>query len=331
MLMDQRRVAGVGNIYANEALFAAGVDPVARADHVQPDEDAPAPRRGWYGSLGGDRVQRHDVPRLPHRHGRARQLPAGALRLRAGGRALQGLRHSAHRNASHRRTDFRALPSLPVVSPRPGAAPAASRRGPRRPQGSGAGARGEPAGGVPDGRRDGQGPVRWEGQATPQPSAELLPRGVSRRQGRPDPLRGARRRVGLCPERVRRLPHRVASNPPVPSPLQSETQPDPARRLREAVGGPAPRITSGSTIGGDDARCYGPFRSFGRTAEAVRTLADLLGLRDCAASMPIVFAGQGDLFEQARRAACMRHEFGVCAGPCAGFVAESDDPRRWTW
>lgn len=26
-LMDQRRVAGVGNIYANEALFAAGIDP----------------------------------------------------------------------------------------------------------------------------------------------------------------------------------------------------------------------------------------------------------------------------------------------------------------
>ena len=104
-------------------------------------------------------------------------------------------------------------------------------------------------------------------------------------------------------------------------------------RTRRAVfvklsGGPAPRITSGSTIGGDDARCYGPFRSFGRTAEAVRALADLLGLRDCAATMPIVFAGQGDLFDQTRRAACMRHEFGYCAGPCAGFVAERDYLRR---
>src|SRR3989440_5166977 len=26
-IMDQRRVAGVGNIYANEALFEAGIDP----------------------------------------------------------------------------------------------------------------------------------------------------------------------------------------------------------------------------------------------------------------------------------------------------------------
>ena len=71
--------------------------------------------------------------------------------------------------------------------------------------------------------------------------------------------------------------------------------------------GPAPRITCGTTIAADDARCYGPFRSLGRTAEAVRTLADLLGIRDCAASMPIVFAGQGDLFDSTRRAACMRN------------------------
>ena len=93
-------------------------------------------------------------------------------------------------------------------------------------------------------------------------------------------------------------------------------------------GGPAPRITSGAAIGADDARCYGPFRSLGRTAEAVRTLADLLGLRDCAADMPIVFSGQGDLFDQSRRAACMRHEFGFCTGPCAGFVAEWDYRQR---
>jgi excinuclease ABC subunit C len=91
---------------------------------------------------------------------------------------------------------------------------------------------------------------------------------------------------------------------------------------------PAPRITSGTTVATEDARCYGPFRSFGRTAEAVRTLADLLGLRDCAADLPIVFSGQGDLFGQPRRAACMRHEFGFCAGPCAGFVAEWDYRQR---
>ncbi|HEU5171536.1 MAG TPA: hypothetical protein VFU46_13400 [Gemmatimonadales bacterium] len=104
-------------------------------------------------------------------------------------------------------------------------------------------------------------------------------------------------------------------------------------RIRRAVfikvsRGPAPRITSGTTIAADDVRCYGPFRSPGRTAEAVRTLNDLLGLRDCAATMPIVFSGQGDLFDAARRAGCMRHEFGFCTGPCAGFVAELDYRRR---
>jgi formamidopyrimidine-DNA glycosylase len=38
VLMDQRVVVGVGNIYANEALFAAGIDPSRAADSVEPDE-----------------------------------------------------------------------------------------------------------------------------------------------------------------------------------------------------------------------------------------------------------------------------------------------------
>ncbi len=88
--------------------------------------------------------------------------------------------------------------------------------------------------------------------------------------------------------------------------------------------GPAPRVYAGEVVARDDARCYGPFRSLGRTGEAVRTLNDLLGLRDCAATMPIVFGGQGELFGSTRQAACLRHEFGFCSGPCAGFVAERD-------
>ena len=38
VLMDQRRIAGVGNIYANEALFAAGIDPSRAANRVRPEE-----------------------------------------------------------------------------------------------------------------------------------------------------------------------------------------------------------------------------------------------------------------------------------------------------
>jgi formamidopyrimidine-DNA glycosylase len=37
-LMDQRRVVGVGNIYANEALFAAGIDPSRAAGALSPAE-----------------------------------------------------------------------------------------------------------------------------------------------------------------------------------------------------------------------------------------------------------------------------------------------------
>jgi excinuclease ABC subunit C len=62
--------------------------------------------------------------------------------------------------------------------------------------------------------------------------------------------------------------------------------------------------------------------------EAIRTLNDLLGLRDCAATVPVVFAGQGDLFEQPRQAGCMRHELGFCTGPCAGLVSRREYQKR---
>lgn len=37
-LMDQRRVAGIGNIYANEALWGAGIDPSREAGSLSSDE-----------------------------------------------------------------------------------------------------------------------------------------------------------------------------------------------------------------------------------------------------------------------------------------------------
>lgn len=40
VLMDQRYVVGVGNIYANEALFASGIDPSRAAARVTPEEYA---------------------------------------------------------------------------------------------------------------------------------------------------------------------------------------------------------------------------------------------------------------------------------------------------
>jgi formamidopyrimidine-DNA glycosylase len=38
VIMDQRYLAGVGNIYANEALFAAGIDPSKPARRLGPDD-----------------------------------------------------------------------------------------------------------------------------------------------------------------------------------------------------------------------------------------------------------------------------------------------------
>lgn len=92
--------------------------------------------------------------------------------------------------------------------------------------------------------------------------------------------------------------------------------------------GKAPRLRACRTLSAGEQCAYGPFPSLSRAQEAVRTLNDLLGLRDCAESMPIVYAGQGDLFGAARRAACARHDFGFCSGPCAGFVAELDYRHR---
>ena len=83
---------------------------------------------------------------------------------------------------------------------------------------------------------------------------------------------------------------------------------------------PAPRLGVTTNTTREDLRRYGPVPSPARAREAVRTLNDLLGLRDCRERMPIVYAAQGDLFAPERRAACIRHELGTCLGPCAGFV-----------
>ncbi len=87
-------------------------------------------------------------------------------------------------------------------------------------------------------------------------------------------------------------------------------------------GGRAPRLGLTSRTDRDELRRYGPLVSVGRAREALRVLNDLLGLRDCADRMPILFADQGDLFTEPRRAGCMRFDLRFCTGPCAGLVTE---------
>ncbi|HTT66455.1 MAG TPA: UvrB/UvrC motif-containing protein [Gemmatimonadales bacterium] len=84
------------------------------------------------------------------------------------------------------------------------------------------------------------------------------------------------------------------------------------------TGGVAPKLKVTEHTTDRAARYYGPFQSHWRTADAVRVLADLLRLRDCAQDRPLRYAGQEDLFGAAEiPAACLRHELGTCLGPCA--------------
>jgi excinuclease ABC subunit C len=84
----------------------------------------------------------------------------------------------------------------------------------------------------------------------------------------------------------------------------------------------APRLIATPAPERHRGRIYGPFPSPMRTAQAARVLIDLLALRDCRADMTTHYAEQADLFGEKRRAACPRHDFGTCLGPCAGLVAE---------
>lgn len=86
---------------------------------------------------------------------------------------------------------------------------------------------------------------------------------------------------------------------------------------------PAPRLLATMSPERHPGRVYGPIPSRGRAQQAARVLSDLLGLRDCRADMPMLYAEQGDLFIEPRRAACPRYDFRTCLGPCAGLVVES--------
>jgi excinuclease ABC subunit C len=91
---------------------------------------------------------------------------------------------------------------------------------------------------------------------------------------------------------------------------------------------PAPYLFLGRKPADDVLACYGPAPS-GRTAsEAVRRLNDGFRLRDCAQSVPMLFADQKELFPLVRTAACLRHELATCLGPCAAACTRTDYAER---
>lgn len=61
---------------------------------------------------------------------------------------------------------------------------------------------------------------------------------------------------------------------------------------------------------------WGPFRNVTRLAEAVRALAELTGVRDCALDAGLAFAA--DPQQSRRKPGCLRVELGTCVGPCIG-------------
>ena len=110
VLMDQRHLAGVGNIYANEALFAAGIDPSRPAPRARaPDEYAGSTRR----SAGSSRppIASNGTTFRDYRTGTGErgQLPARAASSTAA-RASRAGRCGTRLTGTHadRRPDHRA-------------------------------------------------------------------------------------------------------------------------------------------------------------------------------------------------------------------------------
>jgi excinuclease ABC subunit C len=79
---------------------------------------------------------------------------------------------------------------------------------------------------------------------------------------------------------------------------------------------------------GEAGRSFGPFRGRRRLRRLVRELSDLFQLRDCAATTPIRFADQGDLFGHRPPHRCPRPELGTCLAPCAAACTEAGYGER---
>ena len=92
LLLDQKVIAGVGNIYADESLFAAGIHPETPADGLSPDPEPQAAGAMPADSGEGRCGVRELLQRLPGCQRQSGLLPEQLCRVRQGGRALPGVR-----------------------------------------------------------------------------------------------------------------------------------------------------------------------------------------------------------------------------------------------
>jgi formamidopyrimidine-DNA glycosylase len=91
VLMDQRRVVGVGNIYANESLWRAGIDPSRAADTLTPTRGRACTARSS-GAARERGAPRDELPRLRGRQRRARGVRPPARAYGRGGEPCLGCR-----------------------------------------------------------------------------------------------------------------------------------------------------------------------------------------------------------------------------------------------
>ena len=125
-LLDQRQIAGIGNIYADEALFRAGVHPLRAAGALRPRPVRAAARRDPRGrSPPGSTRSGASIDDFRDLDGARGSFQDRFLVHRRAGRALPGVRHDDPQ-ARRRRARYLRLRALPA-----GAAARPARRGER--------------------------------------------------------------------------------------------------------------------------------------------------------------------------------------------------------
>ena len=115
-LLDQTLISGVGNIYADEALWRAGLHGARPTDALTRPAAAPAARPRPGRARRGARAGRHQLRRaLRQRQRRERLLRPVAERLRPGGQPCRRCGTPIRREAFMNRSSF----SCPRCQPRP--------------------------------------------------------------------------------------------------------------------------------------------------------------------------------------------------------------------
>jgi excinuclease ABC subunit C len=91
---------------------------------------------------------------------------------------------------------------------------------------------------------------------------------------------------------------------------------------------PAPRVLPVTRVLPDGGTYFGPFPRPRFLAATLRELTHIVGLRDCPATVPVIFRDQLEIFSQGRTPRCLRAETGSCLGPCCGGCSSRDYRRQ---